>query len=246
MDDAARRAIYLRLTWRKLILSKVSWGAGAALILFAAVFWMKDSLETAFKAFLTLCPYLFLFLTQDMMKGEIDAGSLENVLFINGGFRSYLKMKNLVVAGAAVAFVSGVFVVLAVPAVITGTFAGRKLIPLFLLAAAAGVYYVFLGNALSLFLKGGSNVMIVIIVQAALAVWLILSVKDQGGILTYLETGTFPNFGARLLFMGFAALCPNFLISVRFVPYSLEFLLLAAALWLVQSFTIGRLELVRR
>jgi hypothetical protein len=246
MDDASRRAAYLCLSWDKLRRSRVSWAAGAVLIALTAVFWVKDSGESARGAFLTLCPYLFLFLTQDMMRGEIDADSLDNVLFIDGGFRRYLRLKNLVVAGSAAAFTAGMFVVLSLPALWTGTFSSRRMFPLLGLAVAAGVYYVLLGTTLGLFLKGGSNVMLVLIVQAGLALGLILTAGAKGGVLTYLETGTFPSLGVRLAFLGLAALCPNLLISARFLPYALEFLLLAAGLWLVQTLAIGRLELARR
>jgi len=210
------------------------------------VFWVKDSGESARGAFLALCPYLFLVLTQDMMRGEIDSGSLENVLFIDGGFRRYLRLKNLVVAGCATAFTAGMFVVLSLPALWTGTFSGRRTFPLLGIAVAAGLYYVWLGTTLGLFLKGGSNVMLVLVVQAGLALVLILTAGAKGGVLTCLETGTFPSFGARLAFLGFAALCPNPLVSARFLPYAVEFLSLAAGLWLVQALAIGRLELARR
>lgn len=246
MDDAARRTVYVRLTWRKLFSSKVTWGACLALAMITAVFWVRESLETALRALLTLEPYLFLFMTQDMMKGEIDGGTLENVLFIDGGYKKYLMLKNPVAAAAAAIIAVSFFVVFSVPAAVSGALSGRTIIPLQIMALAVGIYYVYLGDTLSLFLKGGSNVMIVIIVQAAVFVTLILTVKAEGGILAYLETGSFPSFGERLRFMGFAALCPPFLMSPRFLPYALEFAGLAAALGLIQSVRIRGLELERR
>lgn len=246
MVNGERRAVYSRLILRKIVSSKVTWVAGAALFAVSGILWIKASNKTAFEAFLALSPYLFLFLTQDMIRGEVDSGSLENVLFVDGGYKTYLLMKNRVVAGAAAAFVSGLAVILAVPMAVNGTFPAKTAIPLFLMSLAVGIYFVLLGNTLSLFLKGGSNVMIVIVVQAVFFVWQMLSLGRQGGFMTYLETGAVPDFGARLGFMGSAAVIPNLLIQSRFVLYSLEFLLLAAALWGFQRFKVDRLELERR
>jgi hypothetical protein len=88
--------------------------------------------------------------------------------------------------------------------------------------------------------------MLVLLAQAAVVLALVLTIKAQGGVLRYLETGAFPGLGERLLFMGFAAVCPAFLMSARFLPYSLEFLGLAALLWGIQSLKIESLELERR
>jgi len=246
MVDAERRAVYSRLILRKLVSSKVTWVAGAALLVVAGILWIKDSNKTAFEAFLGLSPYFFLFLTQDMIRGEVDSGSLENVLFVDGGYKTYLLMKNRVVCGAAAAFISGLAVVLAVPMAVNGTFPAKTAIPLFLMALVVGIYFVLLGNTLSLFLKGGSNAMIVIVAQTAVFVWQMMSLNRREGFLAHLETGAFPDFGARLGFMGIAAVIPNLLIQSRFVLYGLEFLLLAAALWGFQRYKIGRLELERR
>jgi hypothetical protein len=246
MDDTALRGAYLRLTWRKVTASKTSWGACAALAAIAAVFWVRESAETAVRMVLILGPYLFLALTQDMMRGEIDAGTLENVLFIDGGFKRYLRLKSPVVVAASATFMMALFAAPAVPAALSGSLSVRAILPLVPMSLAVGVYYVLLGNTLSLFLKGGSNVMAVLVAQAAVVVALILTVKADGGVLAYLETGAFPGIGERLAFMGLAAVCPAFVMSPRFLPYALEFLALAALLWGVQSAAIRRLELERR
>lgn len=246
MDDAARRSVYIRMTWRKIRSSKATWAAFAILAAITAVFWARESLGSAVRTALILGPYFYLFLTQDMMRSEIDGGALENVLFCDGGFRAYLKLKNAVTAAAAAALVLGLIAATAVPAALTGAVPLRTIVPLLALSLSVGVYYALLGNTLSLFLKGGSNVMIVLVVQAALFVALILTVKAEGGVLSYLETGTFPGWGERLKFMAFAAVCPSFLISERFLPYALEFLSLAALLWVIQSRKIRGLELERR
>ena len=67
--------------------------AGFGLLL--GFLWAKDSFSLALRAFLFLFPYLFLFLSQDMFRDEIDSGALENVIFVNGGFREYLFSKLL-------------------------------------------------------------------------------------------------------------------------------------------------------
>lgn len=246
MDDAALRAAYLGLTWRKILYSRATWAACAVLAAIAAVFWVRESIGTAVNMVLILGPYLFLFMTQDMMRGEIDGGTLENVLFIDGGFRTYLKLKNIVAGVAAAAVMLALLTALAVPAALGGAVSIRALAPLLALSLSVGVYYVMLGNTLSLFFKGGSNVMIVLVVQAALFVALVMTVKAEGGVLSYLETGVFPGLGERLKFMAFAAVCPSFLMSARFLPYALEFLGLAVLLWAVQSLKIRGLELERR
>ncbi len=104
--------------------------------------WAKDSFSLALRAFLFLFPYLFLFLSQDMFRDEIDSGALENVIFVNGGFREYLFSKLLILSVVGLAASAAVFSVLAACGVASGP---ARIVPghlvQLLAGASAGLYY---------------------------------------------------------------------------------------------------------
>ena len=93
MLDRTDFKITASLTCRKLMSAKSLFGLAAILALVPGYVWLKDSPETALDFFLFLFPYFFLLPTQDMVRGEIESGCLENALFLRLDFRRYLLEK---------------------------------------------------------------------------------------------------------------------------------------------------------
>lgn len=244
MSDRPRRQVTSRLTWLRLRRSPAAWAAAAAFPAFILFLWIKDSYGMALRSFLFLLPHVFLFLSQDMAGDEVREGRLENVLFLGDGFKGHLFGKNavLVLTGAVYGF--GLFIPLWSIGLAThrsgwGDLSG--------LAAAllAGVYYVLLGGFLSYYLKGGSNVLALIVVQAAAFMGLLFSAGHRTGFLDLLGAGHFPSFVAKLEFLAFAAVLPNVVVAGRLRPYAPWIAGLAALVLFIQWIKVRRLELKR-
>jgi len=236
--------VTFRLTWLRLRRSPAAWAAAAAFPAFILYLWIKGSYGTALRSFLFLLPHAFLILSQDMAGDEIREGRLENVLFLGNGFKDHLFGKNAVLVLTGAVYGLGLFIPLWVIGLVTHRSGWGDLFGL-VVALLAGVYYVMLGGLLSHYLKGGSNVLALIVVQAAAFMGLLFSAAQKGGFLDLLSAGHFPGFVAKLEFLAFAAVLPNVVMAGRLRHYVLWIVGLTALALFVQWIKVRRLELKR-
>ncbi len=73
------------ITLKKTAVSRGSFILLAGFLLLIAYLWVNESYPGAMRFFLFFCPHVFLFLSQDMFREEIESGALESVLFLTGG-----------------------------------------------------------------------------------------------------------------------------------------------------------------
>jgi hypothetical protein len=232
----------VRLTGLKLRASKFNLALAAFLPAFLVFLGLRTTYGTAVKFFLFFFPYIFLVSAQDMVGTEVAGGALENVLFLRGGFRRYLWLKNFALAGAAATYAACLFLLTALWGVACGKF-DPVTIPQFGLGLLAGFYYVAAAGALSHFLKAGSNVVVLLLVQAAALLGLLFSATSRTGFIDYLGTGRFPDAGSRLLFAAFTSVFPNLIVSPRLVRGGFIVAPGLAVLLLFQKALVRRLEL---
>lgn len=237
--------IEFRITLKKVISSKVNLFFLIGFPIFLFYIWQKDSIETSLNFFLFLYPYLFLFLTQNMVKDEIDKGCLENVLFIRADFKDYLVKKNLSLIFIGILCSLIFFVFFASYELLTHEFSIIYFYQ-FLIGILVGIYYVFIGIFLSFYLKGGSNVLSLIIAQLFVLVGFILSATKNSILLDCIDKGVFPNLVSKIKFLALIVLFPNLTISKKFLIYSVEILALCLILYFLQKIKIQKLELTRK
>jgi hypothetical protein len=233
------------ITWRKVLAAKMNLFLLLGFIVFLGYIWQQDSFSLSLRSFLGLFPYLFLLLSQDMLKDEIDSGALENVLFLKGSFRSYLLQKTYFLAGIALAFSFFLFMIFAGWALITKQFLAIYLLQ-FVAGVAAGIYYLSLSGILSFSFKGGSNVLFVILVQIFFFIGLLLSAGKKAGFIDSLDRGSFPDFSSRLKFLTLAAIFPNAVTAKRFIIYGLAIAVLSVVFLFLQRWKIKNLELEKK
>lgn len=244
MPDTALFALTWRVVRRRLFASPLALAAGLAFPAFIAWVGFSDSYGTAAKLFFFLLPHVFLVAAQDLVRTDVESGALENMLFLDGRFRGFLEAKGYVLAAAVGAYACALFGLVAVWGLAAGAFepvfAAR-----FALAVLAGFYYVALAGTLSCFLKAGSNVLVLLLVQAAVVVALLFTVTSGTGLLDHAASGRFPGLGPKLLFGGLVAVLPNVIVSGRLTVFSAE---VAAGLGLAlfaQGRIVRALELKR-
>jgi hypothetical protein len=244
MLDRPRRQVTFQITWLRLRRSPAAWASAAVFPAFILFLWIKESYGTALRSFCFLLPHAFLLLSQDMVGDEVREGRLENTLFLGNGFKSHLFRKNavLILTGSVYGF--GLFMILWVIGLVTHR-SGWGDIPGFAAALLAGFYYVMLGGLLSHYLHGGSNVLALIVVQAAAFIGLLFSAAHGSGLPDPLSAGNFPSFVAKLEFLVFAAVLPNVVVARSFRPYALWISWLAALVFFIQWIKVRRLELKR-
>jgi len=233
------------IAWKKVLSAKINYFLLWGFIALIGYIWQKDSFSVSLKAYLHLFPYLFLFISQDMVKDEIDSGSLENVLFLKGDFRRYLWGKNFLLAAVAFLCSLAIFLVLAACGLITKQFSSLYLLQ-FIAGVIAGIYYLSLAGLLSFFFKGGSNVLIVILGQVFLLIGLFLSVSQRPGFIDYLDQAPFPDLFSRVKFFALAAVFPNAVVAKRFIGYALGIAVLSLLFLSLQRAKIQKLELQRK
>ncbi len=234
----------VRLAGLKLRRSRFILAVGAGLPGLLVYLGLRESPAAAMKFFLLFFPYMFLLAAQDLAGTEVRGGGLENGLFLAGDFRRYLWLKNPALAAAGGLYAAVLYLPLAAWMAVRGTFEAFTLAQ-FGLGLLAGLYYLALAGALSYFLKAGSNVVIILLVQAAAVVGLLLSVTSRAGFIDHLGDGRFPDLGSRLLLAGLSSVFPNLIVSRRLLPGALAVGAgLAAALFAQKAMT-RRLELGR-
>ena len=242
MSDRARGRLAVRLTVLKLLRSPATLVSALLLPALVVLVWARESHGTALRIFLYLLPHVFLVATQNMFKGEAAGGALENVLFVRGGFRRHVLWKNaaLVLAGVACALL----VFAAIQAGGLGTHrAGSVDLRGLAVSLCAGVYYIGLGGLLGHFLEGGSNVLVLIVAQAAAFVGLIVDASAGHRFLESLATGKFSGPGEQLRFIVLAGVLPNILVVVPLRRYAPWIVLAAGALFFIQVLIVRRSEL---
>ncbi|MHB8094716.1 MAG: hypothetical protein ACYDH0_07215 [Candidatus Aminicenantales bacterium] len=241
MSSRDRRSVTRELVRLRLKRSPVLPVAASALAAFVVFGWVRESYETALKSLLLFLPHLFLMISQDMAGDEIRGGTLENVLFLGGGFRDYLFGKNPVLAAAGTACAVAMFAPLWAFGVISQR-SGWDALAAFAVSLLAGFYYIGLGGLLSRFLAGGSNVLVIIVAQASVVGWMLFSAMEKNGLVDILETGTIRGIGAQLKFLAAGAVLPNiFIISALRRRFFWVALFLAAVL-AMQRIALRRLE----
>jgi hypothetical protein len=232
----------VRLTGWRLRSSRFTVAVSAALPAFLVFLGVRDSPGTAMKFFLFFFPYVFLLSAQDMVATERSGGGLQNVIFLRGKFKTYLWQKNLALAAAAGIYAACLFVLLWFWGIARGGLDPFPVVP-FGMGLLAGLYYVGLAGALSWLLKSGSNVVVILLAQAAWLIGLLFSATSQSGFIDYLGTGRFPGLESRLLFLGLTSVFPNLIVSRRlFMGAPVVVAGLALAL-IFQRVRVRRLEL---
>lgn len=232
------------ITWKKVITSKVNFFLLAGFLLFLFSIWIRDSYELSFTFFLYLFPHLFLLLSQGMVRDEVESGSLENAMFLEGRFKKYLVEKNaaVLILGSAVSLI--VFTFFAVYGLSTHVFSALYFYK-FLIGTLVGIYYVFLGVLLGYSFKGGSNVLILVLAQVMIFFGFSFTASNSPAFLDYIDKGSFPDLISKIKFMGLVVIFPNFVISEKFFIYSLEVGALCVLLFLLQKMRIRNVELIR-
>ena len=242
MLDTALLALTRRVTARRLLASPAAVAAGLAFPAFVAWIGLTESYGTAAKLFFFLLPHAFLVAAQDLAGSDIASGALENVLFAGGRFRGFLAAKSLVVAAAAVAYALVLFGLFAAWGLAVGELRTDFAVRLGL-ALLAGLYYVALAGLLSHVLKGGSNVLALLLAQAGVVLALIFSVGSRTGLLDYAAAGRFPGAGPKFVFAGLVAVLPNVIVAGRPTVFAAEVAAGLAVLVLVRARLLAGLEL---
>lgn len=234
------------LTWRvvrsRLFASPLAIAAALAFPALVGFIGLRDSYGAAVRFFLFFVPHGFLIAGQDMVRTDIESGTLENVLFLGGRFRGFLWAKNFVLAAAVGAYACGLFALLSAWGAATGAFEPVQLAQ-FGLGLLAGFYYIGLAGLLSYFLKAGSNAVTPLLAQAAVVVALLFSVTSRTGLLDHAASGRFPGPGPRLLFAGLVAVLPNVIVSPSLFIFGAEVLTGLVLTLFIQSRLARRLEL---
>ncbi len=230
------------ITRRKLASAKANLLVLAGFMLLLALFWIKGAFLFSFRLFLFLFPHLFLFLAQDMFRDEVDSGGLENILFLSGGYRSYLRRKNAVVAAAALGAGSVLFAAFTLYGLAAHQFAARFFLQ-FGTGVLAGFYYLALAGSLSFFFRAGTNVLLVILGQVLALFGLLLSAAQRPEWIERLTSSSFPGLAAKLEFLALALVVPNVVVVRGFWFAILGLGVMSGLLFGLQMLKIRSLEL---
>ncbi len=245
MPGCHRTTLALRLALKKSRASRVNYLTLAALPALCIYLWSVESFETAMKFFLFLFPYVFLFLSQDMIGDEVKSGALENVIFLGGEHKAFLSKKSFALNLLALGYAGALFAGLLLFAWTTHRLQSVYLCQ-FAVGSLVGIYYARLAGLLSFYLGGGSNVMILVLVQALAFIGIMFSVSQRSGFLDALDKGIFPDLISRLEILAMVACLPNVVIWKKLWLYSLEILILFAFLVGLQKIKIRGLELKKQ
>lgn len=240
-----RLKITFIITWKKVISSKINFFIFSGFLLFLLYIWLKDSFELSFTFFLYLFPYLFLFLSQGMVRDEIENGCLENIFFLEENFKGYLLKKNILLGFIGLLSSLIIFSIFTVYGIATLKFSPLSIFQ-FLVGIIVGFYYVFLGVFLSIYLRGGSNVLILIIGQVLIFFGFLFTGLRSFNFIDYLDEGVFPGLISKIKFLGLLVIFPNFVISKKFLIYSIEIIALSVFLYFLQSMKLRNLEITRK
>lgn len=230
---------------RKLLSARVNSLVLCGFLLLLAYLWVEDSYSLCFKAFLYLCPFLFLLFSQDMMNEEIRSGVLENVFFAGGRFRGYLLGKTILVAACGFGITLVLFSGLALYGLAAGQFEIRAA-GQFAAGLLVGAYYVALAGFLSFFFRAGSNVLVVLLGQVLLFVGLLFTASQRTGLAERLTASSFPGIGAKFELLSASFILPNIIIARRSWLNVLGLGAMTALFFGFQTWKIKSLELRRK
>lgn len=208
-----------------------------------ALFWARASYRAGLAAFFGLSPYVFLFSTADLVWSDCASGSLESPLFLHGRFRSYLTLKAPVAAGFSAGAVLALFAVLAAAGSARREF-GPPDVVRFLAVLSAGAYYAACGGLLGTWFRAGSNVLSVLLAQAAGLASSILAAGSNSGWLGILDPGPL-SAGGRLRFAALTIVFPNLCASPGRHVYAVQCAALAGLAFAGFIARLRRLELGR-
>lgn len=236
--------VALSVTRRKLLSSRIDLCVLAGFVILPVFIWIKGSFAFSFRLFLFLFPHLFLLLARDMFKDEFDSGALENLLFLDGGYRGYLRWKSAVVGAAALGAGSLFFTVLSLYGLATRQFAALHLLQ-FGSGIVAGLYYLALAGFLSFFLRAGSNSLVVILGQALGFFGFLCAAAQRPGWIERLAPSALPGFSAQFQFLALAVFLPNIIVAAKSWISVLGVGVLAGFFFGLQLLKIRSLELRR-
>jgi hypothetical protein len=229
------------ITWRKLVSARANSFFLAGFLFLLVLFWVKGDFILSFRLFLFLFPYVFLLQARNMIRDEVDSGALENVLFLDGGFKSYLLLKNAVIIAAALA--------VGLPLLAVYSFYGLATHRFFVLSFVqfgtgilAGLYYLALAGFLSFFVRAGTNVLLVVLGQFLIFFGLLISAAQRPEWVGKLASSS-PDLAARLEFLGLAVVFPNIIIVRGSWSGALGLGALTGLLFGIQLSKTGSLEL---
>ncbi len=232
------------LAWTRVRSSFMNAVMAAGIPAVAVVVGVKDSFEAAMRAFLLLFPYVFLFLSRDAVRTELRDGTLDSVLFLDGGFRRHLWRKALVLAGIGSVYAVAAFAGLAAWGWVQGRFTPDMALR-FAAGLAVGFYYAAAACGLSFGLDAGANSLVVIVGQIGVLISLFVAATQKMPFIEYVESGRFPDLVSRGAFLLMIAVFPNITVLPRFRGYIPEVLVLAAVSFGVLRMLSSRAEVKR-
>jgi hypothetical protein len=242
MSSRDSLALALSITGRKIVSARANSIVLAGFLVFLIVIWIKGAFVFSFRLFLFIFPHLFLFSAQDLIKDEVDSGALENVLFLNGGYRSYLRWKSAVAGAAALGAGSILFAVFSLYALATHRFAALFLLQ-FGSGIVAGFYYLALAGFLSFFLRAGTNSLVVILGQAIGFFGLLVAATQKPEWIARLTPSSLPGSAPTFELLVAAAVVPNLIVVERSWLLILGAGVLAGIFFGLQFLKIRSLEL---
>src|SRR4030042_5392879 len=127
MSFRNRLAVDAFIIGRKLLTSRTNGLALACFLVLLGSLWVAYSFLVSFSAFLYLSPFLCLFFSQDMIHDEVHSACLENLLFLEGRFCTYLFCKAAAAAAAGLGTSLLLFSRFAAYGLATGQFAVQAL-----------------------------------------------------------------------------------------------------------------------
>ncbi|HEK85840.1 MAG: hypothetical protein ACPLZD_10505 [Candidatus Saccharicenans sp.] len=245
MSDQNRHKVNFYLIWKKFSASKVNLFVFLGFVVFLGIIWKIESYLVSFHLYLFLFPYLFLFFSQDMMRGEIESGCLENVIFINKSFKNYLWDKNYFLAFIAISVSLLFFLIYYGYGIIMHSVEPSHLDRL-CLGLLVGLYYLALSGFLSFYLRGGSNVAAILGFQFMFFIWFLFSAKYYEELIENVEKGVILGFAAKMKIAAVIVVFPNLIILKNLSFYWSEVLLLLLLFLGLENWKINRMELPKR
>ena len=235
-------AVALFITGKKLLSARANLILLGGFLVLLAIIWIKGAFNFAFRLFLFLYPHFFLFLTQDMVKDEVDSGAFENLLFVGGKYKSYLGWKNGIIGVVALGTGLTFFAAFSIYSCAVRQFAAVFILQ-FAAAVLAGLYYQSLAGFLSFFLKSATNVLVVVLGQVLAFFLLLLSATQIPDWLERLLSSSLPGWTAKLEVLALLTIVPNAIVVRRSWWAFLAVGLLAGLFFCFQLLKIRALEL---
>ncbi|MCX7974102.1 MAG: hypothetical protein N3B16_06315 [Candidatus Aminicenantes bacterium] len=239
----------LYLVWKKILRTRVFFFFGITFVLFLGFLWWLADFNQARRFFFFLFPYIFLLMSQDIFKDEIESGSLENVLFLSFNFRRYLFEKNFSLFLIGSSFSAILFFPFLLGSILKDIFT-PLILSSFFMGLMVGLYYLSLAGWLGFRLRSGANILAIILGQVFLFLVLMVSLTSSSSARDLLDLifSAQPKNNQQAIFLYiFIALWPNVLTTQAYSALNLrlEIILLITLFFGFQSWHLRRLELKR-